>query len=594
MKKGNNVLIIVIIVVLLVALLAGGFIYIFFATDILKSDEKLFYKYLAQIVSEEDGFVEQNIEKLKDKKKQNPYENSGSLTIQTELPKDMEDLANEVNELTFKFSGKTDNVNKKTEKEFIVDYGNDVTFPVIYKHIDKTFGLQIKPIGSNKFIAIKNENLKEFLEKLNVTDTTNIPDEIDFSEIEKNIKFTKEEKEQLKEIYSPVLKEQLTKNNFTGMKKSDGEEYVLQLNGEQIKNLIVKLLEATKQNTLLIDKLNEYISQINEDNSDITLTTENVDNMISSINDVDGSEIQNLKITLVQKNKKLNKIECEYGDNKLTVTKINENDKLSYNVNLEIKNTQTTTDEQDSTDDSDNDNSISYNTSVMSDMQLNLYMNIQYTGLQELNNVQEESQVGIALKEDDQNFKYEYNINNNVQFKDDVSIEEFDDKSTVILNNYNSRVLTNFMTQVLQRIVDVNKKQMQELGLEETENPILYSNPITILGIMIYRSSQSVVNDNAVDNLAKSEAEAYNQQFSHYKGDKKRGTEVNALITYVISKNLENEDNKKIEIKLDGNTIVSKEDKSAKAQADTSKLYNVTMEKSEDGYITEIIITEKD
>ena len=62
--------------------------------------------------------------------------------------------------------------------------------------------------------------------------------------------------------------------------------------------------------------------------------------MISSINDVDGSEIQNLKITLVQKNKKLNKIECEYGDNKLTVTKINENDKLSYNVNLEIKNTQ--------------------------------------------------------------------------------------------------------------------------------------------------------------------------------------------------------------------------------------------------------------
>ena len=73
MKKGNNVLIIVIIVVLLVALLAGGFIYIFFATDILKSDEKLFYKYLAQIVSEEDGFVEQNIEKLKDKKKQNPY-----------------------------------------------------------------------------------------------------------------------------------------------------------------------------------------------------------------------------------------------------------------------------------------------------------------------------------------------------------------------------------------------------------------------------------------------------------------------------------------------------------------------------------------
>ena len=302
-------------------------------------------------------------------------------------------------------------------------------------------------------MVVKNENLKDFFTKLGVKDTTNIPDKIDFEKIEKDQEINEEDIKKIKEIYEPVIKEQLTKNNFSKVKTSDGKAYVLQLNGEQIKNLSINLLEKTKE---IREEINDYL--IGEEQE--LITAREIDNIISAVKEEDSSEIKDFKVTLTQKNRKLNKIECEYGNYILTIDKVKENDKLSYNMSLAINKNQNSTDTNEKSE---------------------LYWNIQYTGLQDLNKVQKKSQFGLELKMNNDNFKYEYNIDNNLEFKDNVSIDKFDDNSTVILNNYDSQVLTKFLTQVGQRISDVNKKQMEELGLEEDENPIIYSNPITSL-----------------------------------------------------------------------------------------------------------------
>lgn len=223
---------------------------------------------------------------------------------------------------------------------------------------------------------------------------------------------------------------------------------------------------------------------------------------------------------------------------------------------------------------------------MVENMQTNLYWNIQYIGLQDLNKVQKKSQFGLELKMNNDNFKYEYNIDNNLEFKDNVSIDKFDDNSTVILNNYDSQVLTKFLTQVGQRISDVNKKQMEELGLEEDENPIIYSNPITSRVAMLSHGLDDT------ESLLDTEIKSNNNKFLKYEGDNKKGTEVNLLMSTVALNNSNSlSDAEKVEVKLDGTTILSKDDKVVGTKVDTSKMYEVKMKYSASGYISEINIT---
>ena len=70
---------------------------------------------------------------------------------------------------------------------------------------------------------LENNNLKEFVEKFGVTDTTEIPDTIDlFSAFtnQETINFTDEEREQLNNTYSSILQEKLGGKEFTKTKEN--------------------------------------------------------------------------------------------------------------------------------------------------------------------------------------------------------------------------------------------------------------------------------------------------------------------------------------------------------------------------------------
>ena len=66
------------------------------------------------------------------------------------------------------------------------------------------------------------------------------------------------------------------------------------------------MLEATKQNTLIIDKINEIMLTLDPDAEKIDVSV--IDDIIEDINGEDIADIPNLKVTLVQSNKVLNQI----------------------------------------------------------------------------------------------------------------------------------------------------------------------------------------------------------------------------------------------------------------------------------------------
>ena len=119
---------------------------------------------------------------------------------------------------------------------------------------------------------------------------------------------------------------------------------------------------------------------------------------------------------------------------------------------------------------------------------------------------------------------------------------------------------------------------MAELGLKEYENPILYSNPITMLVIMQIEAMEKINNSSIEDY----EKQQFNEQYTKYEGEIISGPDINAMIHIVQNNNLVNEE-RIVKVTLDGNEITE--------NVDSSKVYKVEAVYDIDGYIVEMRVS---
>lgn len=558
--KGKKILSIILVLLILLLIAGGAFAYAYIATDIFKTDKEKFFKYFAQITAE-DGFIEKGIVDFEKKKMKIPYKNSGEITVNLEDSGELDEkIIGKLKELVIKFDGQIDSINKKAEQNIEIDYGNNVILPIGYKQDGNKFGLQSDKL-SKQYIGIRNEKLKEFATKFGVEDLSEIPDKIELTNIEEEI-FTEAEIEQLKQIYGKVLQQELLKENFTSVKIPQNESYTLELSAEQIKNIIIKMLEETKLNTLIIDKINEFILEQDPEMEKIDVGI--IDEIIKDINEEDISEIPNLRLTIVQTNKKLYQIIIQLGENQIIIEKSSVQDSITYDINCDIK--------------EESVNSFSLIEEDAEPAMINIYFKLQYTGVETLSNVQEMYQFGFSRSEGEQKVGYDYIINENTQFDESISINSLDKSNTVFLNDYDKEQVTKFLSQVGTKLLEINKKQMTELGLKEYENPILYSNVITMSAI-IRMEAMNAIKDSSLEDYAKQQ---FNEKFARYEGEIVSGSDVNAMIHSVQNSNIANED-RIVKVTFDGNEVTEK--------VDSSKVYKVEAVYDIDGYIAEMRVS---
>ena len=79
MKRKGLIIGIIVLIVLLI-LTGAAFAYIYFGTDLLKTNKELFAKYTVLAMSEEDGFFPKVLTDYGVKKETMAYENSGSFS----------------------------------------------------------------------------------------------------------------------------------------------------------------------------------------------------------------------------------------------------------------------------------------------------------------------------------------------------------------------------------------------------------------------------------------------------------------------------------------------------------------------------------
>ena len=567
--KAKTIEKLIIIVIVLIFILGGIFAYLYFATDVLKTNAQLFFKYLGQMVDVQDGFIDNQLTEYSKKKYTGKYEDSGKFYMDVNISGMDSETLQTLNDFNIEYSGKVDNTTRKNEQDISLNYSSDVNFPFKYKYADETLGLQTDYVSS-KYVGIENRNLKQFIEKFGVTDTTEFPDTIDFFSNftnQETITYTNEEREQIINTYKSILEGKLGQKEFTKTKENNTESYSVEITNQELKDLVLNVLETLKNDQILIPKMEEATKEIIE-NMNVNSTEEiTIQNIIQGIiDDINASEIDegtNI-ITVSQIDKKLSSIAIKNDQTELKITKTNTQGTLTYGIEINMLDVET-------------QESMRY------------FLTASYQGLEQLASVNETYQYGLVGTMNGQEQKMVYNLNCTDTFNDGITIADYAEDEIQKLNEYDAEQIVTLITSIVERIGQVNTMQMEEIGFSEYGNPLLFASPLTSLSMLMYNQASDVVNESSMSEV---EMEAFNQRFMQYEGEQS-GTTVRALLQTVISNNVgETDENRKIEVS--GDITLTKEDTKVPTEdVNTGSMYNVQMQYNDEGIISQIIITEQ-
>lgn len=565
-QKKNTKILLILIIIIVIIILAGVGILVF-ATDIFKSDKEMFFKYMADIGDSKKGFIDDGLKQYFEKKNNTPYNDEGEFSVNISSDNEQKKFEN-VNNFNISFSGQVDTANSKAAQNISLNYSNDVKFPINYKQIENKIGLQTKYVGS-KFVAIETEKLNKLSEDLD--DVESYGEMVDKLQKMGKVELTEDEKSHIKDTYITVINQQLEKDKFSKVKESDMSGYKLSLTGTDLQNVLVKLLETLKNDQTTVDKLNEYL-KIQKNSAKITASQ--IDDAIKSIKDDTDFSDKNFEIAVYQKNRDVCKLVIETTEGTIAIEKKIEGNQQNIVVSYEMK--------------EDKKSKISFSAN--------------FENLESLQNIKENYELIMSLPEvaesstttdvDSEVVVYKYNFSNDVNFTDSATVEDFSSDNSLMLTDYDSDQVSNFLNAVVERISEVNEQQMGQLGLEASENPIV--NMIPSIGL--YLGNMNVLNQ-VNSNMSEAEINNFNQKFEAYESTNLKGVTVKGLLSTISLNNQSEETSNEIkEINYNGEEYEASEQNITliKGEIDTEKSYRVEFEKDQDtGLIYRAVINEK-
>ena len=570
-KKSRGLGITIIIILIIILLLIAGIAYLYFFTDMFKSNKQLFFKYTSQIVQSEDGFIGNQLMQYFQKKNSTSYENNGEITFEVSIP-NMEDDLKLANNLNVTFSGKEDPNNSKSEKEISLNYSDSVNFPLTYRKTNNITGIQTQYIG-NSFVAVRNDEEISGLEDIN-----------NLLKLQ-NLEFSSEEIQSLKTTYFDNILNALDDSKFSTLTEGNLTGYRLTLTGEELKNILVQILNALKTDTNTMHKLNEILQGVG---IDIQLDEDSIDDLIENINDLTLND--DIEMTVYATEGNLSRVDIGSAGNTLTMNKEESGQEVTFTISL-------------NTTEQDTSAIFTAKYSGLNSDNVTETYELTLEGMYEETNVVEKADntqdnTGEIVEEPEESSTNEtstnnsentishnkYSMTNNVQFKDSVDIEDLSEDNAVILNDQDSEYVTNLMNAIQERMGEVNQVKMEELGVSEDDNPIQYLIP----AFLATNQATAQIDEQAVN--------TFNAKFELYQSTNTKGATVKGLLT-TIQNNNETEGNNQIEeINFDGEEYEVTEQNITylKSSINVDDAYRVEFEKdSNTGLIYRAVINKR-
>jgi hypothetical protein len=188
----NKTRIIILSIIVLLVILCLTLVGVYFFTDTFKSNQELFYKYASKI-DMASFFDTKFYDEYSKKLSENNYEKNGNISIKGIINGVEQEYVNII------YATENDKVNKLSNASLNINaMGQEMIAFNILRNED-LYGLTINNV-LNKYIAMDNNNLKAFAEKMGMPDTSSIPDKIDIDNYMSKLRITDEEKEVLKNV----------------------------------------------------------------------------------------------------------------------------------------------------------------------------------------------------------------------------------------------------------------------------------------------------------------------------------------------------------------------------------------------------------
>lgn len=436
MKQGKAKKIILIIIILLLIIL-GGYAYAYFATDIFKTPEELFTKYLVS-----------NVEQLKDFNLK-PFDeaikkmvtDSAEINVDVDYTADDEDVDANVN-----VNLKSDLANKRQSFEIKVENNGKHFFALDSILTKDAFGLHMKELH-DKYITIENRDLKKLAKTFNLDEEIidQIPDQLPEAE-----EISEEDKAtimNLKDKYCKRLLEQIDSSYYSVEK-----DVTVDVNGKEVKaNKYALTMNAREFVTVILNTLNELMEDpdftgLYEETSQIDEVKKQIEELKEEIDEIDEDET--VVIAVYEENKKAvktemvvdeEKVEFIISNNSIIVNVESDLDNISFIISNNFEGVQgELTIEYIDNDDSD------YNSKVI----------VKSTQ----NNDNIESTIELEGEEFEES-ELKYDISFSIKFNPNLEIEDLTNDNSIIINDYTQE---DFSTLFMEIITNLTKSAQEE------------------------------------------------------------------------------------------------------------------------------------
>ena len=525
----------IIVLIILIFAIVGAFAYLYFGTDIFKTDKQMFLKY----VSESKDFIynqlkDDDLDAYKKKLQNTPYENNGKISISYDT-----ESSNKTNEMklaensNIAISGKVDKTNKINLQNIKVNYPQSKGIDIDVLAQDDMYGFKINNMLKS-YIVIENNNLQEWAKELGLNEEliNLIPNKIDSNLIDSII--SEDEVNQLIDKYTKLVINDLNDDMFSKTNQEKNTVYSLKINETQLKNIAKNVLETAKEDEViwqvirkiitsfsiyseeevdnkideLEDELEEYINDYGEDYTAEDFNAENYTgedytaedytteddiyrNITTDISKEDKIYVYNLYV----EDKELTRIESVNDDESQIISKTEngiliEKEEKDYDDQEDIT---TMTIEKNKEEDK-----LIYNIEMTNNSEIVCSLDIGYRGLNTLNKVEEvasfnfksydELYYGLFQNEEDNNEKFNrreedydniktpsrkfYYYNTNT-FNENLDIKRIENNEMWKMNGKDAKQIGNVFENIATKMEELNKDQMQNNVYNENTVPSL-------------------------------------------------------------------------------------------------------------------------
>lgn len=471
-RKKGIIIAIVVVIILIVLAIAGTFVVL--KTDLFKSNETLFWKYMNNAMEKTSFTQNTQLEDIEKLKVQNPYTTEGELIFNS-TNEEQNDVLEKFKLITSSQTDKTENYSHFSTK---LNYANDTLFNFDYAENDDVYAIKSDEIVS-VYLGVKNENLNVLMQKLGIDNTKIIPEEGSTLNILELFKNSDEELKHIGETYYQVILDNISKENYS--KETNAiivkdevsyttTAYRLDLTENEISNLVVKMLETLKTDSITLNFIATKAKalNLNEQFTTIDGIVEMIDELIEEVSEqeyVDTSFVvynydgETIATEIIFKNTQ--KITIS-GDNQiLNIALENLTEDAEYNmINIKL---------------------LNQATSLQTNMVLDINVDDEYGFSINITNIGTATdgsiQTDINVSFSQENETIEAIYTQTTEFVDEIEDKVvLDETNCAILNDYSKEQLDILMNALIEQTLNVYAEKIEIIGMNNSTGDIDITN----------------------------------------------------------------------------------------------------------------------